>query len=101
MAGTRRDLHILLDILRAATTTASFFESKLRFELAGHDDAVSPGFTDIRIGDSLTEAEVHGLYSLWPVEVSLVSNDYDNRYQLSESYAPPPVLSREEERREG
>jgi hypothetical protein len=33
--------------------------------LARHDDAGLSCFTDIRIGNSLAEAEVHGLYSFF------------------------------------
>ena len=61
---TRRDLHKLMNILCAATAAACLFQSELRFELAGHDDAGLSCFTDIRISNSLTEAEVHRLYSV-------------------------------------
>ena len=53
-----------MNILCAATAAACLFQSELRFELAGHDDAGLSCFTDIRISNSLAEAEVHGLYSV-------------------------------------
>ena len=61
---TCRDLYKLMNILRAATTASCVFQSELHFKLAGHDDAGLSRFTDIRISDSLAEAEVHGLYSV-------------------------------------
>ena len=81
---TRRDLHKLMNILCAATAAACLFQSELRFELAGHDDAGLSCFTDIRISNSLAEAEVHGLYSYYRrTGFSCPINDYDNRYQLT------------------
>jgi len=82
LVRTRRDVHKLMNILQAATAAPGLFQSELCFELARHDDAGLSCFTDMRIGNSFAEAEVHGRYSLVPSRVHILSNDYDNRYQL-------------------
>jgi hypothetical protein len=59
LAGGDFDKHA--DVLGTPTTTASFLEPKSGFELARHDDAGTTCFPDIRFGNSLAQAEIHGI----------------------------------------
>ena len=48
-----------MDVFRAPAATAGVFQSELGFDLAWHHDAFACCIADIRIGDSLAQAEIH------------------------------------------
>ena len=50
----------ILNLLRATTAAAGFFQTKLGFDLAGHHNSGTARVTNIRFRDSLTEAKIHG-----------------------------------------
>ncbi len=64
LMDTHCDLRKFLNILRATTAAPRVFQAKSRFELAGHDNAGLSCLTDIRICNSLTEAEIHRPHSI-------------------------------------
>lgn len=57
----------ILNLLRATTAAAGFFQTKLGFDLAGHHNSGTARVTNIGFCDSLTEAKIHG--DLFPVTI--------------------------------
>lgn len=55
----RSDFNKFLDIFRAAAATAAFFQAEFSSQLAGHHNAGSANLPDMRLGDSLAQAEIH------------------------------------------
>ena len=67
--------HKGLDVFRASAATAGVFEPKLGFDLAWHHDARTCRVADIRISNSLAQAQIH--------IASLGKNDYEKHYQYA------------------
>ncbi len=55
----RSDFNEFSDILRAAAAAAAFFQAEFGSQLAGQNSAGSASFPDVRLGDSLAQAEIH------------------------------------------
>jgi hypothetical protein len=66
------DVNEFVNVLRAATTAAALRETKLGLKLAGHHGACPSGFADFRLGNSIAQAEVHGLLP-WTIMRSILS----------------------------
>lgn len=49
----------LPNVFGTATAAAAFFQPELGSQLAGHHDAGSTSFPDVRLGDSLAQAKIH------------------------------------------
>ena len=48
-----------LDVFRASAAAAGVFEPEPRFDLAWHHDASTGRVADVRVGDSLAQAQIH------------------------------------------
>jgi hypothetical protein len=67
--------HEVLNVFGASTATAGVFQAELGFDLAWHHDARTCRVADIRVGDSLAQAQIHN--------ASLGKNDYEKHSQYA------------------
>jgi hypothetical protein len=70
------EFHKGLDVFRASAATAGVFEPELGFDLAWHHDARACRVADVRVSDSLAQAQIHK-------EASLGKNDYEKHSQYA------------------
>ena len=67
--------HEVLNVFGASAATAGVFQAELGFDLAWHYDARTCRVADIRVGDSLAQAQIHN--------ASLGNNDYEKHSQYA------------------
>ena len=58
------ELDEFVDMLGATAATAAVFQAELCLELARRDETGTPGFPNVRLGNSLAEAQIHDVLLL-------------------------------------